>query len=48
MGQHSSPKGPATGPDVYRLLLKEDGMLHSCKHGPVPTYFKHITVINPR
>jgi len=23
-------------PDVYRLLLKEDGMLHSHKHDPVP------------
>lgn len=38
MGQHSSPKSPAAGllsfmhlmfPDIYRLLLKEDGMVHS-------------------
>jgi len=26
-------------PDVYRLMLKEEGMLHSGKHGPVPTFF---------
>jgi len=28
----------SSDPDVYRLLLKEEGMLHSGKHGPVPTF----------
>lgn len=26
-------------PDVYELLLKEEQMLHSGKHGPVPACF---------
>jgi len=38
MGQHFSPKDPAAGlvqlPDVYRLLLKEEAMLHRGKHCP--------------
>lgn len=27
-----------TVPHIYRLLLKEKGMLQSGKHGPVPTF----------
>lgn len=26
--------------NVYRLLLKEEGMLHSSKHGPIPHPFE--------
>ena len=43
MGQHSSPKGPAAGLLSFRclrMLLKEEGMLHSGKHGPVITFRK--------
>ena len=32
-------------PDVYGLLLKEEGMLHSGKHGPVPTFLRRVAAI---
>jgi len=32
-------------PDVYRLLLKEEGMLNGGEHGPVPTFFKCVAAI---
>jgi len=32
-------------PGVHRLLLKEEGMLHSGKHGPVPTFLRHVAAI---
>jgi len=32
-------------PDVYRLLLKEEGRLHGGENGPVPTFFRWAAVI---
>jgi len=37
LSQRSSSWSPQV-PDVYRLLLKEEGMLHSGKHGLDPTF----------
>jgi len=42
VGWQSSPKGPEAGllsSRCLQMLLKEEGMLHSGKHGPVPTFF---------
>ena len=44
MGQHSSNWSPQF-PDVYGLLLKEEEMLHSGKHGPVPTFLRRVAAI---
>jgi len=33
-------------PDVYKLLLKEDEMLHRGKHGLVPILFRHVAAMN--
>jgi len=32
-------------PDLYRLLLKEEGVLGSGKHGPVPTALRRVVFI---
>lgn len=32
-------------PDIYGLLLKEEGMLYSGKHEPVSTFLKHADAI---
>lgn len=32
-------------PDVYRLLLKDEGMIHSSKRGPVTTFLKHVAAM---
>ena len=48
IGQHSSPKGPAAGllsSRCLQMLLKEEGMLHSGKHGPVPTFMRRVAAI---
>ena len=37
LSQTSSSWSPQL-PDVYRLLLKAEGRLHSGEHGPVPTF----------
>jgi len=31
--------------DVYKPLFKEEGMLHSGKHGPVPTFLRAAAAI---
>ena len=36
------PKVQQQFPDIHRPLLKEAGMLHSWKHGPVPTFLSHV------
>ena len=51
MGQHSSPKGPAAGllsSRCLQMLLKEEGMRHSGKHGPVPTFMRQVAAIRFR
>jgi len=41
--QHSSPKVPVAEAcplsfQMFRLLIKKEGMLHSGQHGPLPTF----------
>jgi len=48
MGQHSSPRGPAAGvlsSRCLQMLLKEEGTLHSGKHGPVPIVLRCFAAI---
>lgn len=40
MGQHFSPKTSATGLLSSQMLLKEEGLLHSGKHGSVTIYLR--------
>lgn len=29
-------------PDIYKVLLTEEGMLHGCKHGPVQSFLRLV------
>lgn len=49
--EHFSSKGPAAPPqfpDIYRLMLKAEGMLGHSKHRPVPTSLGSDDVISSK